>query len=238
MANNALVNARVQTPVGKNRSPTAIQDKVDKRDENIYSSIVCADGGAGSQKLFTNPVGQSIPSLKGSSITLASPHTTTYSLTTTNLTKAGELGAGIGDAAVYAMGINIEQAPLLDTGAYAAYGAAPEDVIEIMNKCYFVFSVAAKAQIKGPVWAFPSFGGGMGSISTTDNAVTLGMVSNGGLIGGRKLKIPILVDRSDTLDGEFGVATSDSLEFRTDSGAGAETIVTVLLKAVIAGDVR
>ena len=233
------MQGRFLAPSGKFRSPTAVSDKVDRRDENIYSSLVVAYGGAGSCSIFANPIGQTIPSLAGAAITMADPIHKTYTYVTTNLTKAGELGAGIGDAAIRAMGITIEQAGVKQADStVTTYGATQQEMAEILSKCYFIFNVAAKPQIKGPIWAFPGFGGLAGSIASTQNAAAVAIANNGSLIGGRRLKLPIMVDRQDTLTGDFGVGGSGSLVFRTASAAGAETLVTVMFQANVDGDVR
>lgn len=229
--------ARFQNDFGS-PSPTADQSKVDRRDENLYSSICVCHGGAGSQTIFSNPIGQNIPALAGAGIAPVNATHKVYSLTTTNLGKAGELGAGIGDAAIRAIGITIEQAGVKLDGTYTAYGATPQEVAEILAKCNFVFNVAGKAQIKGSIWMFPAFGGNMGAISTVQNGKTVGVVNNGSMNTGRRLKMPIMVDRSDTLGADFGVAASDSLVFSTQAAAGQETLVTVLLHANVDGDVR
>ena len=232
------MQGRMVIPSGKFRSPTAAQDKVYRRDENIYSSIVCAHGGAGTQQIFANPIGQTIPFLGGASVAAADAVHKTYSLTTTNLQKAGELGAGIGDAAIRAIGITIEQAGLKVDGTYTTYGATVQEMAEIMAKCFFVFNVASKPMIKGTIWSFPAFGGLQGSVSTVCSSKTVALANNGAMVGGRRMKLPIMIDRTDTLVGDFGVGGSGSLVFGVTSGAGQETLVTVMFAANVDGDVR
>lgn len=233
-----MARGSMMLPDSRFRSPTAVADKADVRDENIFSAVVLAHGGAGVQKTFTVPQGQAIPSLKGSTITLAQAHHLLFTEATTNLTKAGEMGSSIGDASVRAIGLRLEQAPVLTTGAYDTYGASLQDAADVAAKVYFQFKVAGKKQIEGGVPAFPAMGGLFGVVSTTANAATLGLVTNGALGVGRKLKLPILIARNDTLEGVVGVAGSASLAFRTTTGAGAESLLYVELLALVKGDVR
>jgi hypothetical protein len=191
-----------------------------------------------SSDLFTVPQGQSVPGLTGSTAT-AQAHQTKYTELTTNLSKAGELGAAIGDAAVRGIGITIETAPLSTAGAYSTYGATPGDVQEILNKCWFQFKIGGKTQIQAPVWGFPAYGGATGSIMATANAFGGGVAHNGSLVaGGKRLKVPLQLGRQDTLEGVFGVAGSATLVFSTTTGYGSPTLVTIFCDALVRGDVR
>src|SRR5258706_10457620 len=119
------MQGRLLLPDGRFRSPTAVAGKADMRDENIYSAVILAHGGAGQQRIFTIPMGQTIPTLVGSSITVAQNHQKTYAEPTTNLTKAGELGSAIGDASIRSIGLTLEAAPLGVDGTVSAWGATP-----------------------------------------------------------------------------------------------------------------
>lgn len=232
------MDTRLYLPDARGRSATAVPGKSDLKDGHLYSALVLAHGGTGQQKIFQNPQGQSIPALKGSSITVTQAHQTTYSEVTTNLNKAGELGSGIGDAAVRTISINIEQAPIGVDGSISAWGATQLEVADIQSKCFFQFKVGGKAQSEGPVWAYPSAGGVYGSISTTANASALGVVSNGLPGSMRRLKFPIMVARTDTIEGVLGVGAGASLVFRTTTSAGAATLLTVMMHCNVRGDVR
>jgi len=226
-------------PDGRFRSPTAVPGKADVRDDHVYSAIVLAHGGTGQQKIFTNPQGQSIPSLKGSSITVAQTHQLTYTEVTTNLTQAGQLGSAVGDASVRAIGLTLEQIGFSPSGgAINAWGATQLEAADVASKVFFQFKIASKVQIQGPTWAFPAAGMVFGGISTTSNNVTQGLVSNGPNALPRKLKLPILVARTDTLEGVIGVAGASSLVFSTTTGAGQASLLTVMLFALVKGDVR
>jgi hypothetical protein len=232
--------AEMLLPDPRFRSPTAVDGKSDFRDDNIYSALLLQNGGSGQQKLFTNPQGQTIPALKGSAVTAsANPWQTTYTETTTNLSKAGELGSGIGDAAIRGIGITLETASIIQaTGVARAWGATQFEVADILSKCFFALRVANKTQITGPIFTFPSAGGSFGSVSTTGNAATASVVSNGWPGSYKRLKIPVPIARNDTLEGVFGVAGGASLAF---SGAGADgqpSLLWVVLQANVAGDVR
>jgi hypothetical protein len=233
------------------RSPTAVAGQGDYRDIFVYSSIIAAYGGTGTQRAFTAGIGQAIPAMKGSSITLAAVHHLTHSKLTTNLSKSGEVGADNGDVAVRAVGIQIEPAPIKGTtGAawtitgYDTYGATPQDVAEFCNKVSFELKVGGKSQITGPVTLFPGMGAlaGAVSVATTANNVerSAGLLANGSSIsGGKKFyKFPISIARNDVLVGEFEAANGSTLGFVTTSGAGQETLVTVVLGCLTRGDVR
>lgn len=222
------------------RSPTAVDGKSDFRDENIYSALVLANGAAGQAKLFTVPQGQNIPELKGAGITATTqPHQQVFSSATTNLTKAGELGSGIGDAAIRGIGLSLETAAVTPaTGVARGFGATQFEVADILSKCSFSLRVANKPQITGNVSFFPSAGGSFGSISTTGNAATASVASNGWPGSYKRLKIPIPVARNDTLEGVFEVAGSSALAFSVTSGEGQPTLLYVNLASNVAGDVR
>lgn len=227
-------------PDGRFRSPTAVPGKADVRDDHVYSAIVLAHGGTGQQKIFTNPQGQSIPALKGAAITVAQTHQLTYTEVTTNLTQAGQLGSAIGDASIRAIGISLEQAGSIPGagGTLNAWGATQLEATDVASKVFFQFKIASKIQIQGPIWAFPAAGAIFGSMSTTSNDLTRSLVSNGANGLPRKLRLPILVARTDTLEGVVGVAGASSLVFSTTTGAGQATLLTVMLYALVKGDVR
>jgi hypothetical protein len=124
------------------------------------------------------------------------------------------------------------------TGRHQPHGGCEQgrhqfEACDIASKVYFEFKNASKTQIKGPVWAFPSAGGIYGSIASTANDVTQSIVNNGAMGMSRKLRLPILVARSDNLEATIGIAGSASLVFRTADGAGAATLVTVMLGVLL-----
>ena len=105
--------AKVQIPRGA-QSPTAHKGKSDFRDDVIYSSVVLGNGGTGSQKMFTVPQGQNV--LRMASAAQTESHQLTHSELTTNLEKAGELGAAIGDASVRSISLILEAASQKSNG--------------------------------------------------------------------------------------------------------------------------
>lgn len=226
-------------PDGRFRSPTAVPGKADVRDDNLYSAITVAHGGTGQQKIFTNPQGQAIPTLKGAAITIAQAHQITYSEITTPLTQAGQLGSALGDASIKAIGIAIEQAAMTPAGAINAFGATQYEACDISSKVFFQFKLASKVQAMGPIWAYPAPGaiytGGMGA---TISGQAFAVATNGPNALPRKLKLPILISRTDALEGVVGVASGASLAFSTTTGAGQATLLTVMFHALIKGDVR
>ncbi len=230
---------RLMLPDSRFRSPTAVEGKTDLRDENVYSALVVQHTGSGQQKVFTVPQGQAIPKMNGSSTSSTAAHHGNYSETTTNLTKAGELGSSIGDASIRALGITIEQAATTPaTGVIRTFGAGPFEMADIMSKCFFQLKVGGKLQIQGPVFAFPASGGLVGDVFGTANASTGGIAQNGSPGNLRRLKLPVLIARNDTVEGVFGVAGGASLAFSTTTGEGAPSLVWFNLHALVKGDVR
>ena len=222
------------------RSATAAPGYTDVRDDEVYSSGVLQHAGQSDMSLFTVPKGQSIPYLRGSSITATTNGwQTLYSDLTTNLGKAGELGNGIGDIAVRAIFATIEQAGYnASTGAYTTYGATPWDVTDILAKVWLKLKVGQKTYIQGQLFRFPSAGGPVGSISTTQTNVSMGFVNNGVPGRGRPLKMPIVIERTDTLEAVIGVAANSSLSFSTTTGTGQPTLLWINLASNVGGDVR
>lgn len=222
------------------RSPTAVAGKSDMTDQNVYSAIVCQHGGAGQQQLFTVPKGQSIPRLNGSGITVpTAAHQATYTELTTNISQAGQLGSALGDSAVRGIGCSIENAYVTAaTGALNTYGAGQQEVNEILAKSFFQFRIGGKLQIQGPVIAFPSFGSAAGGVFTTANAMTVSNLNNGLPGSTRRLKLPILVARTDTVEGTWGVAGGSSYTFSVTSGIGQPVLVWVNLSTIVKGDAR
>lgn len=221
-------------PDARFRSPTAIAGQSDYRDENVFSSLVLAHGGGGQQKTFTVPQGQTIPALKGSAITVAQAHQLAYTEQTTNLTQAGQLGASIGDASVRAIGLMLEQAPVDTAGNIQAWGATQLESMDVASKVFFQFKVAGKVQIQGPTTLFPAPGGVFGFTTSTATAI----LTNGPMGVPRKLRMQIPVARTDNLEGVIGVAGSATLAFRTTTGAGAASLLWVVLAANVRGDAR
>lgn len=231
--------AKFLLPDPRFRSPTAVQGKSDMRDENVYSAAVLSHGGTGQLTVFANPKGQSIPALAGAGIAATAAHQLKYTDVTTNFTKAGEAGSAIGDISVRGLGITIEQATYNPgTGAPGAFGATPYEVGDIMSKTFFEFKVGGKRQIIGPTWMFPALGAVFGTVASTGSGTTPGIVNNGWPGMGRKLKIPILVARTDTIEGVVGVAGSASLAFSVTTGVGQSTLVWYEALSIVRGDVR
>lgn len=222
------------------RSPTAAAGYDDVRDDEIYSAGLLQYGGQSEMSLFTVPKGQAIPYLRGSTITATTNgYQSTYSDLTTNLAKAGELGSGIGDIAVRSIYATIEQASYsATTGAYNTTGATPWDVQDILAKTYLKLKVGQKTYIQGPVFRFPSGGGAFGTVSTTQTAVSMGVVGNGAPGRGRPLKLPVLIGRNDTLEVIIGVGANSSLTLSTTTGTGQPTLIWVNLASNVGGDVR
>lgn len=217
-------------PDAKFRSPTAVDGKSDMRDENVYSACRVADGGQGNTTVFTAARGQLIPALGAAA---GAAHQVTYSELTTNISQNGQLGAAIGDSAFRAIGITIEQGYYDESGALNGYGAGQQEVAEILAKTFFQLRIAGKLQIQGPTLFFPASGAMMGSVATA--AGTALAVANNGWPGSlRRLKLPILVGRTDTIEGTYGVAGGSALDFSDDQ----PTLVWFNIYSAVAGDAR
>lgn len=227
-------------PDARNRSATAVDDKADMRDENIYSSIVVGFGGAGTQKLFTVPQGQAIPRLVGAGIAPTAAHLLTHDVHSTNLTKAGEAGSALGDFSIRAIGLTFENGWYDASGVLNTYGMGQQEVMEMQSKTFFRLLIAGKKQIEGSVDMFPAYGGTYGGISTTETTVTVSTVTNGWPGTNRRLhrKLPILVARTDTIEGVLGVASGASLTFSVASGVGQSSLARCNLTSSVKGDVR
>jgi hypothetical protein len=218
-----------------------VAGKSDIRNENIYSALVVAHGGAGRAKLFTVPQGGVIPELRGAAIAAtANAHQTAYTELTTNLEKAGELGSAIGDAAMMAIGLTIEPcAYTAATGAARAFGGTQFEVADLLAKTVVEMKVGGKRQIVGPTWTFPSLGGMSGSISTTATDATVSIPTNGIVQSGRKFTgAPIMVARDDVFLVEFSVGGAATLAFSVVAADGQPTLVWTNVHAQVAGDVR
>ncbi len=224
-------------PSARFRSPTAVSDKSDIRDENVYSALVVQHTGSGSQKVFNIPQGQTIPKMNGSVTSSTAAHHATYTDLTTNLTKAGELGATLGDGSIRAVGITIEQAAYTaGTGLVRSFGAGAFEVADILSKTAFELRVGGKRQMIGPTFMYPGLGVMAGQLSVTANAASAGVTSIGGNV--RRLKVPIPVARNDTLEGVFSVATGAALAFALTTGEGSPTLIWFTCYATVKGDVR
>lgn len=220
------------------RSPTAASGQSGGRDENIYSCLVAGHGGSGTQKMFTVPEGQSIPRLVGSGIAPTAQHLLTMTKLNTNLGKAGEVGAAIGELSIRSIGIGCEQAYYDSAGALNTYGMGQQELLEVLSKTFLIFRISGTKQIEGPTAFFPAPGGAAGSISTTENAVTTSMLTNGWPGGGRRLKVFLPAARNDQLEVEFGTAGGVSLAFSVTTGVGQCSLIWCNLWCGVMADVR
>lgn len=218
-------------PDAKFRSPTAVDGKSDMRDENVYSACVVTNAAAGNTTVFTVARGQTIPKLGAAT---AAAHQLQFTELTTNISQNGQLGAAIGDSAFRAIGITIEQGYYdRESASLNTYGAGIQQVTELLAKTFFQLRIAGKLQIQGPTMFFPASGAVFGSIGTGQDA-TVGLVNNGWPGALRRLKLPILVGRTDTIEGVYGVAGGASLVFGTDQ----PTLIWFNIYAAVAGDAR
>lgn len=225
-------------PDARFRSPTAVQGQSDIRDETVYSAIVVQSTGTGQQICFTVPKGQQIPKMNGTLTASTAAHHQNYSDLTTNLTKAGEFGAQLGDGSIRQISITLEQAAVTrTTGAIrSTFGMSQFEVADFQSKASFELKIGGKRQIIGPAHTYPSASAVMGSISTTGNAATADMAYLGG--APRRLKVPVPVARNDVLEGVLAVATGASFAFSNNAGEGGPSLVWFILHTTVKGDVR
>lgn len=215
-------------------SPTSVQDKVDLKDENIYSAGVLAHGAATPITLFTVPLGQSIPTSSSVSQATNPAHYITYTEQSTNLEKAGELGYNIGDAGIRALGVTFDVASSGSTGTVRAYGATPAEVAEIQSKVCLEFLVTRKRRIIGPVWMFPQTGGFWGVASTY--TAHPGFAQNGGVPTGRRFKVPVMIGSQETVIAKL--TPYASLTFSVTGAPGQPVLTWVNLLASVGAEVR
>ena len=213
------------------RSPTAVPGQSDMRDENVYSAAVIATGASGNTTVFTAARGQSIPELGAAT---PAAHQLKYTETTTNISQNGQLGSALGEASFRAIGITIETAYYDASGVLNTYGAGQQEVNEILAKTFFQLRIGGKLQVQGPTLFFPATGAAFGSISTTEAAVTVAAMNNGWPGVGRRLKLPILVGRTDTIEGTFGVTGGATVTFSTSQ----PTLIWFNIHSLVKGDAR
>ncbi len=231
--------AKTYLPAGP-RSATAVTGVTDKRDENVYSAVCLQNTGGGQISMFTVPKGQAIPTLNGTSTATANAWQTRFGDTTTNLEKAGELGDGIGDAALRGIALHAEEAPLLPaTGLAGIYGATQQELAELNRKVSFELRVSKKPMFKSPFFAFPSVGGAIAAIGYFGTATTAVTTATNGRPGAiRRLMSHIMVSRRDTLEGVLAVAGGSTLLFRASSADGIPLLVWCIIPSTIRGDAR
>lgn len=222
------------------RSATAASGLSDFQDQTLHSSIVVQNGGGGAQKAFTVPQGQTIPRLSGAgSAAPVQAWQQTHTKLTTIIEKAGELGKGIGDAAVRGIALHVEQATLAAAGTLSTYGAAQVELADLSSKVSFELRVSKKPMYTNPLFALPTMGGVFGSLAGSaalPNVNSLVTIGRPGAI--RRLIRHIMVERADTLEAEFEVAANSTLAFRASSSDGIPCLLYVLLPSSIRNDVR
>jgi hypothetical protein len=220
------------------RSPTAVSGKSGGRDENIYSSIVVGNGGAGTQKLFTVPEGQAIPRLVGAGIAPTAQHLLNHTKLTTNLGKAGEVGSAIGELSIRSIGIGFEQGYYTPEGVLNTYGFGQQEAAEVMAKTFMIFRISGTKQIEGPTNFFPAPGALFGAVSTTVNNSSVNFLNNGWPGGGRRLKVFLPAARTDQIEVEFGTGGGVTLTFSVTTGVGQSSLVWCNLWCGVMADAR
>lgn len=222
------------------RSATAASGLSDFQDQTLYSSIVVQNDGGGNQKAFTVPQGQNIPRLSGgASLAPLQPWQQTHTKLTTIIEKAGELGKGIGDAAIRGLSLHVEQATLTAAGVLSTYGATQVELADLSSKVSFELRVSKKPMYSSPLFALPTMGGVFGSLAGSAALPNVnGLVTIGRPGSIRRLIRHIMCERSDTLEAEFEVAANSQLAFRSAASDGIPCLLWALLPASIRNDVR
>lgn len=229
---------RQYLPAGP-RSATAVSGVTDRRDENIYSAAVLQSTGGGPVSMFTVPKGGAIPALQGTVTATANAWQTKYSDTTTNLEKAGELGDGIGDAAIRGIALHLEPNGVLANATVTAYGAGQLEQADCERKLSFELRVSKKPMFKAPYFALPSVGGALVSnLGATAATTSLSTATNGRPGAIRRLITHIMVSRRDTLEGVIATGNSSVLLFRSSASDGIPTLLWCILPASVRGDAR
>lgn len=219
-------------------SPTSVPGQADPRSQLVYSSIVFQNGGGGTISIFTNPKGQTIPTIGGSSTAPTSNHQVKYTSLTTSLEKAGELGS-LGNASIKGIAVDLENAYVTaSTGALNTYGGGQQEICEIIGKCFFELKVGGTKLYEAAVRQVPGMGGPSGAVSTTANAATVSYLSNGWPGAYRRLRMPVLAAWRDTLEVVMGVAGSDTLAFSVSTGVGQPVLATMTWDAALLRDPR
>jgi hypothetical protein len=222
---------------GPQRPSTAVPGIGDEHDDNIYSALVLAHGGVGTQTLFLAGQGSPIPQMTSTAITGANlpSHYQTYTAQTTVIQQSGQLGNSVGDASVRAIGVTIDQAAVTG-GVPRVWGATAYEVVDICSKTRLEIKLSQKRRILGPVWTYPQVGGAAGF--TTANATSL--VGNGFFATGRRIASRFEIARNDTLTADItadaALAFSDT-SFAT-THAGQASLVWVMMIATVRSDVR
>jgi hypothetical protein len=213
---------------------------MDAIDDHIYSAGVFADGATSPISLFTVPQGQSLLASAGSTIVTTnwpSHYKGAQTELHTSMEQAGQLGHSQGDASIRAVGVTLDMAAIVpSTGASAIYGATPFEVQDLASKVWCEFTVTRKRKLMGPLFLFPNLGTpAFTGPSTTFNASVQGYAQNG-FGGGRKLKVPIGIAKTDTP--VFKLTPGAALDFKTSDTVGQPVLFWVTLFANVAREVR
>jgi hypothetical protein len=228
-------------PSPRYRSVTAVENYADAHDGMAYSAGLLQHGGAPAPlRLFSVPDGQSIVSTKGAAVSATTnAWQTTYTRTTTNLNRPSQLGDDLGDGAIRGIGVTIETAGVTaTTGAIRAWGAGQFELTDILSKLAGELKIGNKPQYQSPIWGYPQLGGAAGSISTTGNAQTASIASNGSLPIGREFRTPMLLGRYDSILFEVSIASGATLAFTTTTGDGQPCLMWCALLMDFLSDVR
>jgi hypothetical protein len=237
-----MASSMIQSPM---TSPTAAPGQTSIRTEHIYSAVVVQHGGSAAVSMYLNAKGQNIPVM--GSLSGALPQSQQrYSDLTTNLVQSGQTGGTIGDALLYSFGLTIQQASFSQAlGTPSLYGGTTQEFGEILAKLSFVITLVNREQIQGPVWAFPSTGGIVGSVAIANNTTTTGasgvvsVLSNGVPGIGRQLQEPLPLARVDTLQGILAAGNNDTLVFSQTgtTSAGQSTLIWCNAVSTVSADV-
>lgn len=226
-----MADANFLTP-NTPQTATAVPGYKSARSDMIYSAVVLANGGNGPVKAFTVPGGQPIPTLTGQATKPLQAWQQVHDDHSTNLKQAGVLGDGLGDAAVHTIAIDVENAAFApSTGVQRTFGATLFEIADITAKMSFVFKVKGVEQTKGAIEYFPGLGGVTGAVSTTANAATASIVSNGVPGLGNRYDYPIMIAANNAIEAVLQTGNGSALAFSSAASDGQPCLVRVCFKA-------
>ncbi len=241
MAANPFFQATRNIPMTPGTLGTAAQD-VDIRDDLLYSAACLQYGGNGTVQLFNQGIGGSVQAIRQSTVITAptQAYQTTFSRAYTNLQQAGVLGTVIGNVAIYAIGLDLEQAGIVPTtGVLTATGATQYEHADVAAKAAFVLKIGTtKDASSGPFSSYPTLASVYGSVATSNSGNTSSVASNGLPNGnGRSVSSYIKVTHNQTVSGEIQIANQATLVFRDSTGVGAATMARCICRCAAGMDV-
>ncbi len=241
MASNPFFNAQGNIPQTPGTVGTAV-NLTDVRDDLLYSAACLQYGGNGTVQLFNQGIGGTVQAIRQATVITAptNAYQLTFSRAYTNLQQAGVLGTVIGNVAIYAIGLDLEQAGIVPTtGVLTATGATQYEHADVAAKLAFVLKIGTtKEASSGPFGSYPALAAVYGSVGTSNSGNTASIASNGMPNGqGRTVGQFIKVTHNQTVSGEGQIANQTTLVFRDSTGVGAATMLRCICRCASGMDV-